>query len=70
MSDICPYCGARGYFPRMSTRDIAISVLCSALLLAIAIPAAWATEQYMERESHRVLDHMMIWREPMENLDR
>ena len=70
MSDICPCCGARSYFPRTSTRDLAISVLCLALLVAIAILAAWATEQWMERESHRVLDRMIIWHEPVESWNR
>jgi hypothetical protein len=70
VNDICPCCGARSYFPRTSAKDIAISVLCSALLLAIAIPAAWATEQWMQRESHRILNHMMIWHEPIETWNR
>jgi hypothetical protein len=35
-------------------KDIAVTILCSILLLAIAIPAAWATEQWMEREGQKV----------------
>jgi len=48
-------------------KDIAITILCSILLLATAIPAFWATEQWMEREGQKVVNHMMIWREPIES---
>jgi hypothetical protein len=51
----------------MRMKDIAITILCSILLLAIAIPAAWATEQWMEREGQKVVNHMTIWREPIES---
>lgn len=44
-----------------------MTILCSLLLLAIAIPAAWATEQWMEREGQRIVSHMMIWRELIES---
>lgn len=70
VNDICPCYGAKGYVPRTSARDIAISVLCWVLLLAFTVPAAWTTEQWMERESHRVLNHMMIWRESIESWNR
>jgi hypothetical protein len=50
-NDVCPSCGARVYTPRTTTKDIAVTILCSILLLAIAIPAAWATEQWIDRES-------------------
>ena len=63
----CPCCGARVYAPRTTAKDIAITFLCSILLLAIAIPAAWATEQWMEREGQKIVNHMMIWREPLES---
>jgi hypothetical protein len=68
-NDVCPCCGARGYTfaPRTTAKDIAITILCSILLLAIAIPAAWATEQWMERESQKIVSHMMIWHEPIES---
>jgi hypothetical protein len=49
-NDACPCCGAHVYAPQTTTKDIAITFLCSILLLAIAIPAAWAKEQWMERE--------------------
>lgn len=51
----------------MTAKDVAVTVLCSILLLGIAIPAAWATEQWMERESQKLVRHMMIWREPIES---
>jgi hypothetical protein len=66
-NDACPSCGARVYAPRTTAKDIAITILCSILLLAIAIPAAWATEQWMEREGQKVAHHVMIWREPIES---
>jgi hypothetical protein len=50
----------------VTAKDVAITILCSILLLAIAIPAAWATEKWMEREGQKVANHMMIWREPIE----
>ena len=66
-NDACPCCGARVYAPRTTAKDIAITILCSILLLATAIPAAWATEQWMEREGQKVINHRMIWREPIES---
>jgi hypothetical protein len=69
-NDVCPFCGARAYTPRTTTKDIAVTVLCSILLLAIAIPAAWATEQWMEQASERFVNHMMIWHEPIESWNR
>jgi hypothetical protein len=35
------------------------------LLSVILVPAWYLTEQWMEMQAHRVVDHMM-WREPME----
>jgi hypothetical protein len=69
-NDACPCCGARVYAPRTTAKDSAITILCSILLLAIAIPAAWATEQWMEREGQKVVNHMTIWREPIESGSR
>jgi len=66
-NDVCPRCGRKIYASRTTARDIALAILCSVLLLAIAVPVVWATEQWMERQSQRVLDHMMIWREPIES---
>ena len=65
-NDACPCCGARVCTPRVTAKDVAITILCSILLLAIAIPAAWATGKWMEREGQKVANHMMIWREPIE----
>jgi hypothetical protein len=66
-NDACPCCGAHVYAPRTTAKDIAFTLLCSILLLAIAIPAAWVTEQWMEREGQKVVNHMMVWREPIES---
>lgn len=67
-SDVCPCCGGRGYThpPRTTAKDIAVTALCSILLLAIAIPAAWAMERWLEREDQKFVSHMMTWREPIE----
>jgi hypothetical protein len=51
----------------MTVKDVAITILCSVLLLAIAIPAGWATEQWMERKGQQVVNHMMIWQDPIES---
>jgi len=66
-NEACPCCGVRVYAPRTTPKDIAITILWSILLLAIAIPAAWATEQWMERAGQKVVNHMMIWQEPIES---
>jgi hypothetical protein len=43
-----------------------LNLVRASLLLAIAVLAAWATEQWVERQSHKVMDRM-IWREPIES---
>ena len=35
--------------------------------VAIAIPAVWAREHWMERGSQKIIGHMMIWHEPIES---
>jgi hypothetical protein len=65
-NDACPWCGARVYAPRATAKGVAITIVCSIFLLAIAIPAAWATEQWMEREGQKIANHM-IWHEPIES---
>jgi hypothetical protein len=69
-NDVCPCCGAKVYASRTTAGNIALIVVCSVLLLAIAVPVGWATEQWMERQSQRVFDHMMILHEPIENWNR
>jgi hypothetical protein len=66
-NDACPCCGARVYAPRAKAKDGVITILCSILLLATAIRPAWATEQWMEREGQKVVNHMMIWQDPIES---
>jgi hypothetical protein len=70
VNDACPCCGARVYAPRAKAKDGVITILCSILLLAIAIPAAWATGQWMEREGQKVVNYMMIWQDPIESFAR
>jgi hypothetical protein len=69
-NDQCPCCGGRVYTPRTTAKDVAVTILCSILLLAIAIPVVLATEQWMEREGQKIVNHMMIWHEPIENWNR
>jgi hypothetical protein len=71
-NEVCPCCGARvyAYTPRTTAKDVAVTILCSILLLAIAIPAAWATEQWMERAGENFVNHMTIWHEPIESWNR
>jgi hypothetical protein len=59
----CPCCGGRVYTRRSTPGETVIAVLCSVLLLAIAFPTVYVTEQWFDRESHKVLDRMLIWRE-------
>ena len=66
-SDTCRYCGACVYAPRTTAKDIAVTALCAILLLAIAIPAVWVTEQWMEREGQKLVSHVMFWHEPIES---
>ena len=54
---------------RPSIHEMTVNVVCASLLLAIAVPAAWATEQWVGRQSHKVMDRM-IWREPVESWNR
>jgi hypothetical protein len=68
--DVCPCCGTRVGPSRTTAKDIAVTIICSILLLAIAVPAAWATEQWMERVGERFVNHMMIWHEPIESWNR
>ena len=63
----CPCCGGPVDTPPSTPSEIAVSVLCLVLLLTIAIPAFWVTEQWIERQGHRVLDRMIIWREPVDS---
>ncbi|WP_263359947.1 hypothetical protein [Acidicapsa ligni] len=72
VNDVCPCCGVSGYTyaPRTTAKDVAITILCSILLLAIAVPAAWATEQWMEREGQKITHHRMLWHEPVESWDQ
>ena len=68
--DVCSCCGASINRPRNTAGEIAVTIISTVMLLTIAIPAAWAMERWMEQESHQVFDHMMIWREPIENWDQ
>jgi hypothetical protein len=69
-NEVCPCCGARVYVARTTAKEVAIATLCLLLLLAIAIPAAWATEQWMESEGQKIAHHIMIWQEPIDGWSR
>jgi hypothetical protein len=72
VSELCPCCGSRldAYTPRTRSKDVAVTILCAILLLAIAVPAAWATEQWMELAGEKFVNHMVIWHEPIESWNR
>jgi hypothetical protein len=53
--------------PSSKPGEIVVTAICSVLLLAIAIPAFWVTEQWIEKQSHRALDRMIIWRSPVDS---
>ena len=65
--NVCPYCCGRVQMPSSTPGEIVGTAICSVLLLAITIPAFWVTEQWIERQSHRFLDRIVIWREPAES---
>jgi hypothetical protein len=44
-------------------REFVFNLVCSCLLLAIAIPVAWTGEQWLEHQSQQLLNRM-IWHEP------
>ena len=43
-----------------------LSAVCGSLLLLILVPAGWMAEQWIEKQGHRILDHM-TWREPLDS---
>jgi hypothetical protein len=45
------------------------AALCGALLLSVAVPACWATEQWVERQARRMLDRA-VWHEPLDDWNR
>jgi hypothetical protein len=64
--EVCPCCGGRVFTRRSTPGEMAIAILCSVLLLALVLPTAYVTEQWIERQSHKILDRMVIWREPID----
>jgi len=65
-NEICPPCGAQITPSRLSLREIAITAVCWTLVLSILMLACWKTEQWIERQGHRILDRR-TWHEPVES---
>ena len=63
---VCRCCGSKVYTSRSTRVEMVIAVLCSVLLLAVAITTVCIIEQWTERQSHRFFDRMIIWRDPIE----
>ncbi len=70
-SEFCPFCGARSNSEKNITRpirDFTLNLVCGCLLLAIAIPVAWISEQWLEHQSQQLVNRM-LWREPATSRD-
>ena len=65
-AEACPYCGRQKDYDRITLGELATSILCGILLVAIAIPLICVTEHLLEQQGQRSLDHL-IWRERIEN---
>lgn len=68
-NEVCPRCGAQITPLRLSIREMAVTIVCGGLLLSAFASACWMAEQWIEREGHRMLDHMS-WHEPVETWDQ
>jgi hypothetical protein len=66
-NEVCPCCKGRVYVHRSEPGEVVVATLSLLLMFAIAIPLFWVTEQWVERQSHRILDRMIIWREPTDS---
>ena len=64
--EICPQCGAEIPSSQISSREMAISVLCGSLLLSILISAFLIAEPWLEDAGHRFVDRM-VWHEPLDS---
>lgn len=67
--DLCPRCGVRINASGTSIREMAVNAVCAGVLFAILVPIFPISEQWFERTSQRVFDHM-IWREPIERWEQ
>jgi hypothetical protein len=65
-NEICPRCGAQITPSGLSLREIALTAVCGTLVLSMLMLACWTTEQWIERQGHRILDRM-TWHEPVES---
>jgi hypothetical protein len=66
VNDVCPSCGAKVTLPRPSIREVIVTSLGGCLLVVMLVSACWITEQWIEREGHRILDNM-VWHEPLDS---
>lgn len=61
-SGACPYCGRQKEYDRISLGELATSILCAILLMAIAIPLVCVTERWLEHQGQKSFDNL-IWHE-------
>jgi len=40
--------------------------VCGCLVLSILVPTGWMAEMWIEKQGHRILDHM-TWHEPLDS---
>jgi hypothetical protein len=64
-TEACPYCGRQRECDRISLREMAISILCAILLIAIAIPLVCVTERWLDQQARKSSDNL-VWRERIE----
>src|ERR1035438_7877023 len=66
VNEVCPACGARATSPRPSIREVVLTTVSGCLLVAMLMFTCCITEQWIEREGHRILDNM-VWHEPLDS---
>jgi hypothetical protein len=65
-AEACPYCGRQKEYDRISLGELATSILCVILLMAIAVPLVCIAEHWLEHQGQKSFDNL-IWRERIEN---
>lgn len=64
-SEACPYCGHQKEYDRISLGELATSIVCAILLMAIAIPLVCVTEHWLEHQGQKSFENL-IWHERIE----
>jgi uncharacterized membrane protein len=64
-ANACPYCKRQKGSERIAGKEMVIAAVCAILLLVIAVPLICASENWLECQVQRSLDHL-FWRERIE----